>query len=211
MNSRKLGRSRLFALRDQTRDVEETMIHERARFAAIERNETPPAVVAFNLFQTPEAIAAEMVDALGDIDGASVLEPSAGLGRLYRAIRRRSATCPVTLVELAPQCCEVLYSQTASDANARLLQGDFIARDPIGLYDCIVMNPPFKRGLDVRHILHARTLLKPGGRLVALCYDGVKQNAKLKPIADSWRVLPANSFKESGTTAGVVMLTIHAT
>lgn len=210
-NSRRTGRLRLLEQTEAVEAVEETMIGERAGFAAIERNEPAPAVVAFNLFQTPDAIADQMADALGDLDGCSVLEPSAGLGRLYRAVRRRSAACPVTLVELAPQCCHVLYDQTNSDPQARLLQGDFLTCDAVGLYDRVLMNPPFKQGRDVKHILHARSLLKPGGRLVALCYDGVKQNAKLHPLADSWRVLPANSFKESGTTAGIVMLTMHAT
>jgi SAM-dependent methyltransferase len=205
------GRNRLLALRDRARIAESEMIDERARFRAVERNKPAPAVVAFNLFQTPDAVASEMVDALDLSDDCSVLEPSAGLGRLYRAVRRKSASCDVTLVELAPQCCQVLYRETANDAKTRLLQGDFLTREAVGSFDRIVMNPPFKQGLDVKHITHARTLLKPGGRLVALCYDGVKQNAKLRPIANTWQVLPANSFKESGTTAGVVMLTIHAT
>jgi 16S rRNA G1207 methylase RsmC len=184
------------------------MISERARFTAIERNEPAPAVVAFNLFQTPDAIASVMVGSLDLFDGCSVLEPSAGLGRLYRAVRRLSASCSITLVEIAPQCCQVLYGETSHDPQTRLLQGDFLTREAVGLFDRVIMNPPFKQGLDVKHIMHARTLLKPGGRLVALCYDGVKQNAKLRPLADSWRVLPANSFKESGTAAGVVMLTM---
>jgi phospholipid N-methyltransferase len=208
--SRQLGRSRLLQLRERTNEAEAAMIDERARFTALARNEPTPAVVAFNLFQTPEDIAAQMVDALGSLDGCNVLEPSAGLGRLYRAIRQRSPDCPVTLVEVAPQCCQVLYGQIAGDPQARLLQGDFVTREAIGSYDRIVMNPPFKMGLDVRHILHARSLLKPGGLLVALCYNGGKQNAKLKPLASTWHVLPANSFRDSGTSASVAMLTLHA-
>ncbi len=45
--------------------------------------------------------------------------------------------------------------------------------DPIeqagsGKYDRIVMNPPFSNGRDVDHVKHAYSLLKPGGRVVAI-------------------------------------------
>jgi len=68
-----------------------------------------------------------------------------------------------------------------------------------------LMNPPFKMGADIKHTLHAYGLLNPGGVLVGLCYDGVKQNEKLIPLVDSWEVLPAKSFKESGTDANVIL------
>jgi len=70
------------------------------------------------------------------------------------------------------------------------------------------MNPPFKQGRDVKHIEHALEMVRPGGRLVALCYNGTRQNEKLRPIADVWEVLPEKSFREEGTAASVAMLVI---
>ena len=70
------------------------------------------------------------------------------------------------------------------------------------------MNPPFERGLDVKHIEHAKTMLSKTGILVSLCFNGVKQTQKLKPICDTWEVLPEGSFKSEGTRASVVLLTI---
>jgi hypothetical protein len=61
------------------------------------------------------------------------------------------------------------------------------------------MNPPFKMGRDIKHILHARTLLAPSGRLVAICANGPRQRAKLMPIADEWHDLPEGTFKGEGT------------
>jgi hypothetical protein len=68
------------------------------------------------------------------------------------------------------------------------------------------MNPPFRRGLDVKHILHARTLLANGGRIVALCYHGAKQQA-LRPICSQWEPI-AGAFTSEGTQAEVVLLVI---
>jgi 16S rRNA G1207 methylase RsmC len=70
------------------------------------------------------------------------------------------------------------------------------------------MNPPFRRGTDVAHITKALGHLKPGGRIVSLCYNGSAQNKALKPLATTWEVLKAGTFKESGTMAEVVMLSI---
>jgi 16S rRNA G1207 methylase RsmC len=88
---------------------------------------------------------------------------------------------------------------------------DFLAttvQDLGGEFDAVIMNPPFKQGRDVKHILHALDMLKPGGRLVSLCYNGTKQNELLKPMACEWHELPANSFREEGTDASVALLVI---
>lgn len=45
-----------------------------------------------------------------------------------------------------------------------------------GGYDRIVMNPPFSDGRDIQHVRHAYTLLKPGGRIVALMGESAFTN-----------------------------------
>jgi len=40
-------------------------------------------------------------------------------------------------------------------------------------YDRIVMNPPFSNRRDAEHVMHAYSLLKPGGRVVAIMGEGV--------------------------------------
>lgn len=40
-------------------------------------------------------------------------------------------------------------------------------------YDRIIMNPPFSKRRDAEHVMHAYTLLKPGGRIVAIMGEGV--------------------------------------
>lgn len=209
MRSRRRGLDRLAALRTETQAAAVEMVTERARFDAIRENGPTKAVSAFNLFQTPPAIAAAMVARLGPVDGLRILEPSAGLGRIVHAVQSAGQPAEIVAVEQAPQCCEHLYTL----GGFRLIQGDFLecsAERLGGLFDAAIMNPPFKQGRDVKHIRHAFELLKPGGSLVSLCFDGVKQNRDLYPWADSWEVLPADSFRSEGTRAGVAMLTKSA-
>ena len=70
------------------------------------------------------------------------------------------------------------------------------------------MNPPFTQGQDVAHILHARSLLRPGGRLVAICGNGPKQRAVLEPLAAVWIELPSGAFKKSGTNVATAIVVI---
>jgi len=204
------GRLRLLALRDQTDAHAQTMDRERERFTALAGREPVRAVSAFNLFQTPEQIADMMVREAFILDGTRILEPSAGLGRIYRAIRHRT-DAHVTLVEIAPQCAAELYRETQADQQCSLIQDDFLQCDADrlgGMFDVIVMNPPFKNATDMKHIRHAMTLLKPGGRIVSLCYAGPRQQAAYENVNGwTWTDLEPGSFRSEGTGASVAMIT----
>ena len=203
----KPGHYRLLHLRDETEAAGEEMANERGRFEALKKPEAAPRVVsAFNLFQTPPQIAARMADML-DPGAGILLEPSAGLGRLYSAARDAGHIGPVILAEQSPDCCRELYELTREDRAATLKQGDFLGMS--FQVDAVLMNPPFKMGRDIKHILHAFDMLKPGGLLVSLCFNGSRQNKKLKPLADTWETLPAGSFKSEGTRAEIVLLTMR--
>ena len=201
------GHNRLLRLRDETEAHGVEMVFDRARFDSLARSSPARAVSAFNLFQTPEPIADRMSALLaGSLwPDSVVLEPSAGLGRIYHALRKVHGG-PVVLAEQSADCCRELYALTENDNAATLKQGDFLDMDIKA--DAVIMNPPFKMGRDIKHIKHAFEMLKPGGLLVSLCYNGVRQNKKLKPLATTWEVLPAGSFKSEGTAAEVALLTM---
>ena len=207
--SQRTGRLRLRHLLEVTEAKDEEMCEARERFARLaDPNSAPRVVSAFNLFQTPEPLASGLVDYV-DRKGRW-LEPSAGLGRIYRAIRAADSSNHITLVDNSADCCRELYLATATDPDCRLIQGDFLAQSPeaLGLFDCIVANPPFMRGTDIRHISHMTKFLAPGGRLVALCAAGPKQQAQLKPLADQWIDLPPKSFASEGTNVNAAIVVI---
>ena len=78
------------------------------------------------------------------------------------------------------------------------------------LFDRIVANPPFADGQDIAHIQRMIEMLKPGGKLVALCANGPRQQAQLRPLVDTWEDLPEGSFATSGTGVRVALVTYRA-
>lgn len=217
--SRLTGLLRLRHLRETMEAVDVEMVEERERFRRLANNGAAPRVVsAFNLYETPEPLAALVVERLGERQ--RILEPSAGLGRIYRAVRAQSKA-PVVLVELAAQCCAELYRDIESDEAASLIQGDFLGCDAVrlgGLFDGVVMNPPFSHRQDFRHVRHAFELLEPGGRLVAIMSPGsFYRQSRADRAFREWfeqvggvaEDLPAGSFKASGTNVETRLVTIE--
>lgn len=154
-------------------------------------------VAAPQLFPTPPDLARRLVR-LAEIEpGMTVLEPSAGTGCLVEALRDvYSGRYVLTCVEINLRLCGLLRSGMHLDD---VRQADFTTLNDLGQFDRIVMNPPFERGSDIRHIQHARQFLKPGGKLVAICANGPRQQDILKPEATEWIDLPAGSFAGAGT------------
>lgn len=215
--SRKTGLLRLRHLQEVNEAKAEEMAEERRRFERLENSASAPRVVsAFNLFQTPEALAARMAGLFPAF--GRTLEPSAGLGRLYRAVRALDRSCSVVLVDSSPECCGELYRAIEGDESARLVSGDFLAMDAGrlgGLFDSIIMNPPFKNGTDLKHVRHAYGLLAPGGRLVAIMSEGAFCRERdhafrewLESVGGTAERLAAGTFKEAYTNVGARLVVI---
>ncbi len=161
-------------------------------------------VSANQLFPTPPELAERMVLEAEIQPGDSVLEPSAGTGSILRAIVEDDNARAIVAVEINSDLSEALKREfPLSFIHCR----DFLEYQRDYPVDRIIMNPPFENAVDIKHIKHAVSMLKPGGKLVALCAAGPRQTEQLKPIADSWEVLPAGTFKESGTMVNVALMT----
>lgn len=200
--------ARLLDLRQDNNEAAERMTAQAERFRLL-TGAKPQAISAFNLFQTPKAIAAQMAAIVQDkVAGGRILEPSVGLARLVEPLEGLEADW--LLIENAFECLRAVRD-AVNMANKKAMHRDFLTVEPseTGLFDAVIMNPPFKQGRDIKHIEHATRFLAPGGKLVSLCYNGVRQNEILKPLADTWEVLQEKSFKEEGTNASVAMLIIN--
>jgi phospholipid N-methyltransferase len=177
---------------------------EAAKFEAL-KGVKVETVAAPQLFPTPREIAERMADLAELEPGLCVLEPSAGTGNLVRAVLDRVDT-EVLAYEINGALCNALTRNFPS-YKLQARQADFLeVSDFQGCYPRVVMNPPFKNGEDIKHILHGFSMLAPGGRLVALCADGPRQREKLMPLADHWEELPAGTFAEQGTSVNVALL-----
>lgn len=177
----------------------------------------------FGLFPTPEAVAQRVHEAAGIVRGDShphrppepytVLEPSAGTGNLSRPAR--AAWASVTCVEIQG----VLAGALTAERYARVVHADFLTQSPdvLGLFDKIIMNPPFDGCRDVDHVTHALRFLKPGGKLVSVMGAGVEFRedrktadfrAEVERRGGYFSDLPAASFAESGTYMNTVICVI---
>lgn len=164
-----------------------------------------------------------------------ILEPSAGTGNLARRCvdghygldnwsgGRAShaadyhATNIVDVVELQQNLAEDLK---AEGIYHKVYAMDFLKLDPAttGLYDLIVMNPPFDRGRDIDHVMHARKFLKPDGTLVAIMSAGTEFRSDKKSLAFQKFIetmngrffdLEPGSFAEVGTNVNTAIVKFH--
>lgn len=164
----------------------------------------------YDFFPTPPQLAKQLVEMANVQPGMLCLEPSAGKGAIAKALAVCLAS-DVHCVELAEENVRALTAMRFT-INA----GDFLAMTPeyLGLFDRIVMNPPFSGGADAEHIAHAFTFLRPGGVLVSVASASVTfrtstRYANVRALADahgSITPLPDDSFKESGTRVRTVVV-----
>ena len=164
-------------------------------------------VSAPQLFVTPRALADRMIETASIQPHHNILEPSAGTGNIVDAILRTGMENKrITIVELN----SALASNLAHKYKL-CYPGDFLEKTSWelgGPFDRIIMNPPFKNAEDIKHINHARTMLKPGGRLVAICADGPRQRDQLEPLGE-YEPLPSGSFSQAGTNVNTALVVIN--
>ena len=168
-------------------------------------------VVSDQLFVTPPDLAEKVIEYAELESGETVFEPSIGTGNLVQAVIN-SVDTEVFGYEINQGLCDILRGKFPS-YKLQVQQADFLSIEKPETeamkFPRIVMNPPFKNGDDIKHINHALKFLKTGGKLVAICANGPRQNEQLKPLADYWEDLPSGTFKESGTMVNAALLVIN--
>lgn len=154
-----------------------------------------PDQKAYQFYPTPEKlarIAVELAD-IGDTD--TVLEPSAGQGGIADHLPKDRTTC----IEISPLHCAVLRAK-----GFTTIEGDFLTHTG-QQFDAVVANPPFSEGRAKLHTEHAATMIKPGGRLVAILPASAKGKDWLGANwQSSWTSVYEGEF--AGTSAAVVIL-----
>lgn len=166
----------------------------------------------FMYFPTPANVAQMVID-LADIQpGMSVLEPSAGRGSLAYPAADKGAK--VECIELMTENFESLSHPNIT----KKFQCDFLSLTPcLVLFDRIVMNPPFNKQDDIKHVQHAVKFLKPTGRLVSVMSSGVtfrdnKLTTEFRAMVSErgGEIIPleSGSFAESGTMVNTVIVVI---
>ncbi|NTA27370.1 DUF4942 domain-containing protein [Allorhizobium ampelinum] len=186
----------------------------------------------FGFYPTPAAAAglvlrnAPVWHRLTEYDLLRILEPSAGTGNLARACipkydsawdrERYRADHVVDCIEIQPH----LIPDLKAMGLGRVINADFLDVKPeaIGLYDLVVMNPPFDRERDIDHVMHALSFLKEDGQLIAIMSAGTEFRETRKSVAfrelmekmgAEWRDLPPGSFSSVGTNVNTGFLSVR--
>lgn len=152
--------------------------------------------VGVDFFPTPKSLAERMVNEADIQEGIDILEPSAGKGDIADVITSETGQKPDT-AEISGTLRDLLETK-----GYDLVGNDFLEISG-KKYDRIIMNPPFSKNQDVRHVMHAYDLLKPGGRIVAIMgehsfFANDKESVAFREWLDEHGVsekLPAGTFK----------------
>jgi predicted RNA methylase len=152
--------------------------------------------------------------------GDHVLEPSAGIGSLVFAALDAGALS-VTAVEIDPGNCTALCRigmDRCASGGMDVHGEDFIpwsyqrAHLIEDRFDAVVMNPPFSRNQDIAHVRAAWSLLRPGGKLIAVtsphwtfAQDRASQEFR-DWLPGTWEDLPEGTFKAFGTMVRTVLI-----
>ena len=122
-------------------------------------------------FPTPKDLIERLIEQAEIDAGQTVLEPSAGKGDILDVLKEKFGdSIGLSAIEINASLREIL-----SLKGFPPIATDFLAfkPDPDGLFDRVIMNPPFENGLDIDHVLKAFACLAPSGRLVAIMGEGV--------------------------------------
>lgn len=176
-------------------------------------------------FFTPADVAGKLIGMLDICNGHTVLEPSAGNGRLIWEALERGAS--VHAVEIDPDLCEDLRREVRERQKLGVLtvsNDDFLEWGGTGrLFDRVIMNPPFGHGADMTHVIKAFGMLKRGGQLAAVMSPswgfvesvkarGFREWLKSEPELYRWSSLGRSAFRESGTEVetGIMLMSKRA-
>ncbi|MDP3078652.1 DUF4942 domain-containing protein [Bradyrhizobium sp.] len=166
----------------------------------------------FGFYPTPPEACDFALKDLHIASGMRVLEPSAGTGHLAGRCLAGLVDC----VEIQPDLAKGL---DRLGVFKRVYCQDFLTLSPdnTGLYDRVVMNPPFDRERDIDHVMHALKFLKPDGFLIAIMsagtdFRGTKKaqafRTMMQQMHATYRDLPAGSFSSVGTYVNTIAMQV---
>lgn len=150
------------------------------RLQDVTRSGVVPERQSHQFYPTPPSVAELVAEAAELYEGCSVLEPSAGTGNLIAAAKKAIKGCTFVAVEAAELHAKVLegrFRRPDCGGSVEVWHEDFLVLDSQALggpYDRVIMNPPFNEGRAEAHVRHAATMVRLGGRLVAVVPPGLR-------------------------------------
>lgn len=159
----------------------------------------------FQFFETPEPLAEFIVHRAGIQPEWVCLEPSAGRGNIARLLP--NCDC----IELNPSNRQYLEQH-----GFHLIHDDFMTFEPRKTYDAIVMNPPFCKQQDIKHVTKAIEIAKQVVAAiisVSPMWRTDKASVSFRNLVASYggtiEELPEKSFKDVGTLVKTALVIVN--
>lgn len=166
----------------------------------------------FGYFPTPLPLGMHVAGLAEIAPGHAVLEPSIGQGHLAEAIKKTQPGATIKGYEL------LTGNVKKCTGRFDVTEIDFLTVPRTPVYDRVLMNPPFEKQADIRHVRHALSFLKPGGKLVSIMSAGVmfrdnKLTTDFRELVTGYdgdfEKNDDDAFRESGTTVRTVTVKIQ--
>ena len=163
-------------------------------------------------FPSPAPVVDAILDRAQLREGLTVADTSAGTGAILDGVKEQFG-----IIGAAYEKNHTL-NEILALKGYNPIQGDSLDVIPDQQFDRILINPPFENQQDIDHIRHSfEHFLKPGGRMVAICWPGIFTNPYKKAQAfRDWFAelggevedMPEGSFKASGTNINTKIIII---
>jgi hypothetical protein len=156
-----------------------------------------PEKKSHQYYPTGKALAEKLVELAEITSKDSVLEPSAGQGGLAMFLPKDRTVC----IEVNKINCLIL---TKKGFNA--INYDFLLWNPKDKFSKIVMNPPFSNGSAEAHVRKASSLLKEGGKIVAILPASLRNKTIVEGMNHQWGEVIQNGFEDTGVNVVILEL-----
>lgn len=183
-------------------------MNHRQRFAQnpiFSNNNPKPIMRDYTKFFTPDEVADLLVSLAGIEEHHTVLEPSAGNGYILKSMVRCHRKIAMEASIHAVEINSEHYSELNDSCANIVITGDFL-QVPLRekTYDRIIANPPFGNETVVNdHIEKMISLLKPGGKLVAIVPEDYIPKGFYVPLElENW----ATNKDGSKTTIKIIII-----
>lgn len=114
-------------------------------------------------FPTPDELIHKMIRMVNINSRSIVLEPSAGIGSIVDVLKEQFPGIKVMTAEIVSTLIEVL------ELKGYTVWPDIFNTPVMNVFDVIIMNPPFEKQQDIKHVMYCyENFLQDGGELVSI-------------------------------------------
>lgn len=185
---------------------------------------------AYGQFFTPEPVVAACYDLLAGAlpESPRIADPACGDGAFLRYAATRAISAPARIAGCDVDAQLVGALVAAGLPGVRVADGLDPASLPAGSFDLVAGNPPFgiatrrdggpPLASEVRFVLRALELARPGGHVVLVLPSGVLANERLRGVRAALIerccvlaviTLPRETFRGAGTSAACSILALR--